>query len=137
MIIHSYRIVIHIEIKKYLIISLGAPPRYCKGAGEGGLEIYVIIFCSEKRLILNDEPSKPLLPGLDPFIFFLIFKFKFKFKFIDFEKIKFKFKFKFIDFKKTKFKFIDFEKSKFKFKFKFIDFVIVEFRFKFKFINNL
>ena len=80
-------------------------------------------------------------PGLDPFIFFLIFKFKFKFKFIDFEKIKFKFKFKFIDFKKTKFKFkfkfIDFEKSKFKFKFKFIDFAKVEFKFKFKFINNL
>ena len=70
-----------------------------------------------------------LSSGLDPFIFFLIFKFKFKF--IDFEKIKFKFKF--IDFKKTKFKFkfIDFEKSKFKF----IDFAKVEF--KFKFINNL
>ena len=61
------------------------------------------------------------LTGLDPFIFFLIFKFKF----IDFEKIKFKF----IDFKKPKFKFIDFEKSKFKF----IDFAKVEF----KFINNL
>ena len=58
--------------------------------------------------------------GLDPFIFFFIFKFKF----IDFEKIKFKF----IDFKKTKFKFIDFEKSKFKF----IDFAKVEF----KFIDN-
>ena len=80
-----------------------------------------------------------LWPGLDPFIFFLIFEFKFKFKFIDFAKIKFKFKFKFIDFKKTKFKFkfIDFEKSKFKFKFKFIDFAKVEFKFKFKFINNL
>ena len=40
-----------------------------------------------------------LLVGLDPFVFFLIFKFKF----IDFKKTKFKFKF--IDFKKTKFKF--------------------------------
>ena len=67
--------------------------------------------------------SSYLQPGLDPFIFFLVFKFKFKF--IDFEKIKFKF----IDFEKTKFKFIDFEKSKFKFKF--IDFAKVEFKFKF------
>ena len=40
-------------------------------------------------------------PGLDPFIFFGIFKFKFKF--IDFEKAKFKFKF--IDFAKVEFKF--------------------------------
>ena len=66
------------------------------------------------------------IPGLDPFIFFLILKFKFKFT--DFKKNKFKF----IDFEKTKFKFkfIDFEKSKFKF----IDFAKVEI--KFKFINN-
>ena len=85
-------------------------------------KILLFLLCLLSTTIISKTVAfnRAFQSGLDPFIFFLIFKFKFKF--IDFEKTKFKFKF------------IDFEKTKFKFKFKFIDFAKVEF--KFKFINN-